>query len=66
MVSPPYEGNSSRRAVRQSSAAVLAGALRRMHLANFPTVQYVILDKEDLDQIQIESTKILDLTTFVQ
>lgn len=27
--------------------------------------QYVILDKEDLDQIQIESTKILDLTTFV-
>src|SRR5206468_9425683 len=27
--------------------------------------QYVILDKEDLDKIQIESTKILDLTTFV-
>ncbi len=27
--------------------------------------QYVILDKQDLDQIQIESTKILDLTRFV-
>jgi DNA end-binding protein Ku len=27
--------------------------------------QYVILDKDELDQIQIESNKILDLTTFV-
>src|SRR5579859_8120150 len=27
--------------------------------------QYVLLDKEDLDALQIESTRILDLTSFV-